>query len=240
MPERRLIHSAALVGAWLAGSLAAATPGGLQTIALAAEAPGATVAEASAMSTPSQLVERLRAGGCVIVMRHAKSPFAPPAARDADPGNARVERQLDAQGKADARALGMAVRALNVPIGPIYSSPTFRALETIRIARLGEPRIIEQLAESAHGMAGSAGESQAAWLRHAVAQPPPPGTNTLIVTHTPNIEGAFGKGMGNVQAGEMLVFLPEPDASGARGARPIGRMTIADWKSLAIDRPPHS
>src|SRR5690348_312004 len=86
--------------------------------------PPVSSAGAAPLSGP-ELIERLRAGGCVLVMRHARSPQAAPDARTANADNLRRERQLDQAGEADARALGTALRALHIPIGPIYSSPTY-------------------------------------------------------------------------------------------------------------------
>lgn len=195
---------------------------------LAAAALAARSTDAAALSG-AQLIERLRAGGCVLVMRHARSPNAMPDAHTANPDNPHRERQLDEAGAADARALGAAVRALRVPIGPIYSSPTYRARETIRLSRLGEPQIIEQLAESQRGMAGAAEHSQIEWLREAAKRRPPAHSNALIVTHTPNILGAFGSGAAGIRAGESLVFEPR----GARGTRLLGRISVAEWQRLA-------
>lgn len=174
----------------------------------------------SSSLAPQALARRLRAGGYVLVMRHAHSPLEPPSA--AEPGNSQHERQLDAAGKASARALGAALHALGIPIGPVYSSPTFRARETIKLAGLPSPTLVSQLAEGAHGMGSSAEESHAAWLREAVDRFPPIGSNTLVVTHTPNIVGAFGPRVANIQGNEMLVFVPE---SGRR-ARLLGRITV--------------
>jgi len=79
-------------------------------------------------------VRELQAGGYVLVMRHAEAPAGTPGASEAEPDNPRHERQLDARGKRQAAALGSALRRLRIPIGPIYSSPTYRALETVRLA----------------------------------------------------------------------------------------------------------
>src|SRR5262245_731028 len=84
----------------------------------------------------SQLLAALRQGGLVIVMRHATSPPQPPTRADANPDNAALERQLDEKGRADATALGVAWRELKIPIGKVLSSPTYRALETARLAQL--------------------------------------------------------------------------------------------------------
>lgn len=181
----------------------------------------------AAVSVP-QLVQKLRAGGCVLVMRHAESPLAAPSAVDAEPDNPHHERQLDKAGKASAQALGAALRQLRIPIGTIYSSPAYRAVETVRLAGLGSPVSVPELAEGARGMSGAAAEARITWLKSAVRIPPSARTNTLIVTHTPNILGAFGRDASGIQGGEMLVFRP---AGG--GAAFLGRIRIEDWRRLS-------
>lgn len=171
------------------------------------------------------LVRQLQKGGFVLVMRHAQSPDAAPTAKEAESDNTALERQLGAQGKTSARELGQALRRLRIPIGQIYSSPAYRARETLRLAGLGAPRLVMQLAEGPRGMQGSAGRAQMQWLQQAVTQVPSNGTNTLIETHAPNITGAFGPAAANIDAGEMIVFSPQ------RGTA-VGRMTVAQWKQL--------
>lgn len=180
----------------------------------------------------AELIGHLRSGGCVLVMRHARSPGALPEAHAAKADNHHRERQLDEAGEADARAFGAAVRALRIPIGAIYSSPTYRARETVRLGGLGEPQAIEQLAESKRGMSAAAEHSQVDWLREAITRAPPAHSNVLIVTHAPNIVGAFGDRAKDVQAGESLVFEPRPGA----GPRLLGRITIDEWRKLAGSR----
>jgi phosphohistidine phosphatase SixA len=201
------------------------------SVLAAALACAAQPALARPLSAPS-LLQRLRAGGCVLIMRHASAPRAEPDAHAAEPDNPRRERQLDDAGKADARALGAALRALHIPIGPIYSSPTYRALETIRLAGLGTPRIVAQLGEGEHGMLGAAEQPRLEWLRRAVKQAPPAGRNALVVTHTPNIVGAFGREAADIRAGEMLIF--QPDRAGK--AELLGRLTVKQWRDLARKR----
>jgi Histidine phosphatase superfamily (branch 1) len=47
-------------------------------------------------------------------------------------------RQLDEVGVASACAMGEMLRRLRIPIDQILSSPTYRALETVRYAKLGK------------------------------------------------------------------------------------------------------
>lgn len=187
--------------------------------------PAAGAAVAPVLSD-AQLLQQVRAGGYVLVLRHAQAPDTSPSAPEAEPDNPRRERQLSDNGKQSARELGAALHGLHVPIGPIYSSPTFRALQTIRLAQLGPARTVSQLAEGSRGMSGAAAQAQISWLRRAIERPPPAGSNTLIVTHTPNIVGAFGPEVADIAAGEMLVFEP-----GRRAL--VGRLTIDAWRRLA-------
>jgi hypothetical protein len=66
------------------------------------------------------------------------------------------------------------------------------------------------------------------WLRHAVTIAPRAGTNTLIVTHTPNILAAFGKEAANIAAGETLMFRPHGNGMPIL----VARIKIGEWPGL--------
>jgi phosphohistidine phosphatase SixA len=172
------------------------------------------------------LVNNLRQGGYVIVMRHASSPREVPDKQTANPDNTKPERQLDAVGRATATALGKALRDLRIPIGPVLSSPTYRALETIRYAQFGTPRTFPELGDNGQSMQGGT-EAQAAWLRTQVMQFPVSG-NTLIVTHLPNISGAFPDLASGMADGEALIFAPD----GTGTAHCIARVKIEAWSAM--------
>src|SRR6185295_5455968 len=78
----------------------------------------------------SALVTALRQGGYVLLMRHASSPPTPPTAGSAEHDNTKLERQLDETGRSSAQAMGGAIKALSIPVGEVWSSPTYRAQET--------------------------------------------------------------------------------------------------------------
>src|SRR5262245_60975102 len=91
------------------------------------------VAGASAAAGPD-LSRSLKAGGLVLVFRHAATDFTKP---DQDPvvvSDCSTQRNLSAQGRADARAIGRGVRRLGLPIGKVLSSAYCRTLETARLA----------------------------------------------------------------------------------------------------------
>jgi phosphohistidine phosphatase SixA len=175
------------------------------------------------------LLAALRGGGNVLVMRHASSPMQPPAPEDAASDNVTRERQLDERGRSTARAMGEAFKVLHIPVSPVFSSPAYRALETIRLAALGTPVTVQQLATEEHTMALGGGDtSRLEWLRKQVTLPPPGHSNALIVTHAPNIMGAFKSSAEGIADGETLVFRPE-----AGGVRLLGRVKIEEWPRLA-------
>jgi broad specificity phosphatase PhoE len=80
-------------------------------------------------------------GGYVLVMRHASSPREAPSKDIANADNTKLERQLDDSGRKGATLMGEAIRALRIPIGIVLTSPTYRAMETVRLARLDSPTV---------------------------------------------------------------------------------------------------
>ncbi|MGH2944836.1 MAG: histidine phosphatase family protein [Solirubrobacteraceae bacterium] len=146
------------------------------------------------------IVQELRDGGLVLVMRHAATESATPPSeslRSCD-----RQRNLSAAGREQARAIGEAMRALDVPIGDVRSSPMCRARDTARLA-FGRVEIDRDLVSP--GVIGTieADDRRAAALREMVHTAPPDGTNTVLVTHTGNIGAAFEE---SVDEGELLAY----------------------------------
>ncbi|HTK36319.1 MAG TPA: histidine phosphatase family protein [Caulobacteraceae bacterium] len=174
------------------------------------------------------LAAALRQGGYVLVLRHANAPMAAPDRAAADPGNRGLERQLDEAGKAEAAALGAGLRRLGIQVGDIYSSPTFRAQQTLRLAGLGPAKTVPQLDEGGQGMQAGVGAEQGAWLRAKAAEVPRAGTDILIVTHVPNLRAAFGDQANGAVPAEALVFHPD----GRGGAELVARLKVEAWATL--------
>lgn len=174
--------------------------------------------------TGEPLIAALRGGGAIIVMRHASAPRQAPDKAAANPDNPTAERQLDAAGRASAAAMGEALRRLKIPVGDVWTSPTYRARDTVRHAQLPPPQPVPELGDGGQSMQVAAA-AQAAWLEKKVTELPR-GTNTVLVTHMPNIAAAFPEA-GAVADGEALVFM----ADGKGGARLVGRVRIEEWPS---------
>lgn len=167
------------------------------------------------MLSEDALVIGLRQGGYTIVMRHASSPNAVPAGA--------TERQLDESGKAAAALMGKTLRELKIPVGEVLSSPTQRALDTAKSAGWTQPVPTPALGDNGQSMSGGTAE-QAEWLKARVKQAPKAGTNAVLITHMPNLRGAFPDIAAGVADGEALIF-------GTNGTI-AGRMKIEDWPKL--------
>jgi phosphohistidine phosphatase SixA len=165
---------------------------------------------------PPRLVAELREGGLTLVMRHATTESA--IDRQERLGSCALQRNLTDAGRAQARAIGEALRSLDVPIGDVRASPMCRTRETAELA-FGRARIDRSLVTP--GVIGTvAGDDRRAErLRALVREPVAPGANRVLVTHTGNI-GALGQ---SVAEGELLLY--------DRG-RLAGRIKPEEWPDL--------
>ncbi len=173
-------------------------------------------------SPQAALIRDLREGGHVLVVRHTTTESA--TDRVEVVGDCGTQRALNAQGRQEARELGAALRELEVPVGDVRSSPLCRTHETAALA-FGRTR--DDLGLVSPGVVGTEADdrARAVRLRERVASPPP-GPNTVLVTHTGSIGDAFGL---SVLEGEALVFGP---GGGEGGPVPAGRLTLQDLRDL--------
>jgi phosphohistidine phosphatase SixA len=189
----------------------------------------AFVVTAPAGQTSDQdVAQALRAGGLVLVVRHGAT-FTDQA--DTDPfnfDNIATQRNLNDKGKALAKAFGDALRQAGVPIGKVYTSKYNRAYETALIA--GFPDIEKTVDLTEGGLIVSPNENnrRAEALRKMLAVTPKDHTDTIIITHQPNIVAALGKDWFDVKEGETSIFRP---ADG--GYKLVARVQMDEWSRIA-------
>jgi broad specificity phosphatase PhoE len=181
--------------------------------------------------TPANLddvARALRAGGNVIVVRHGATH---PDQADTDPlnlDNVAKQRQLNDKGRADAKAVGDVFRSAGIPIGKVYSSRFNRAVETARLIGGKEPEATLDVTEGGQVVSPNENNRRTQAMRRMAGTPPAPGTNTLIVSHKPNIVDAFGKDWFEIKEGETSIFKPE----GGGKYSLVGRVQIDQWAAL--------
>jgi phosphohistidine phosphatase SixA len=187
---------------------------------------GVALTAGSAWGQPvGDVLEMLRGGGYVIVFRHGATH---PDQADTDPlnlDNVAKQRQLNDKGRADAKAVGEVFKAAGVPIGKSFSSRFYRAVETARLIGGKEPQATLDVSEGGQVVSPNENNRRTLALRAIVGTAPDPGTNTLVVTHKPNILDAFGKDWFEIKEGEASIFKP---AGGGKYA-PIARVQIGEW-----------
>jgi len=171
---------------------------------------GATVPSLAAPADQDrEIAQALRAGGLVMVLRHGAT-F--PDQADTDPlnfENIAAQRNLNEKGKALAKEFGEAMRRLGAPIGKVYTSKYNRAYETAVIAGFENIEKTADLTEGGLVVSPNENNRRSEAFRKLLATAPDPGTNTILITHKPNILDALGKDWFDVKEGEASIFRPE-------------------------------
>jgi phosphohistidine phosphatase SixA len=177
-----------------------------------------------------QLVESLRSGEYVIVVRHGAT-FSDQA--DTDPfnfDNIAKQRNLNEKGKELAKAFGDAIRQVGIPAGKVYTSNFNRAFETAVLAGFKDIEKTTDLTEGGLVVSPDENSRRAAALRKMLSQMPEKGKNTFLITHKPNIIDALGKDWFDVKEGEASIFKPEDGKY-----RLVARVQMEDWpKFVAV------
>lgn len=175
-----------------------------------------------------ELVQVLRAGGLVIVLRHGATRSDQVDVEPVDFGNIEAQRNLNDKGKAGAAAFGEAFRQIGIPVGRVYASQFNRAYETASLAGFKDVAKTADLTYSGPSKSPQVEQSRTAAFRTLLRTPPQPGTNTVLVTHTPNIIAALGSDWDQVKEGEASIFRP---ASGSYTL--IARVQMDEWSRIA-------
>ena len=186
------------------------------------------MAAPAARADDKDIAQALRAGGLVLVVRHGAT-FADQA--DTDPlnfDNVAAQRNLNDKGKALAKAFGDALRQAGVPIGKVYTSKYNRAYETAVLAGFPDIEKTADLTEGGLIVSPNENNRRAAAFRQMLAVAPKDHTNTILITHQPNIVAAFGKDWFDVKEGETSIFRP---ADG--GYKLIARIQMDEWPRIA-------
>jgi broad specificity phosphatase PhoE len=186
------------------------------------------VAVPSAYAEDKDIAQALRAGDLVIVVRHGAT-F--PDQADTDPfnlDNIAAQRNLNDKGKALAKAFGDALRQAGVPVGKVYTSKFNRAYETAVIAGFKDIEKTTDLTEGGLVVSPNENNRRAEAFRKMLASAPKAHTNTILITHQPNIIAALGKDWFDVKEGEASIFRP---ANG--GYTLVARVQMDEWPRVA-------
>jgi phosphohistidine phosphatase SixA len=188
------------------------------------------VAVPTARADDKDIAQALRAGDLVIVVRHGAT-F--PDQADTDPlnfDNIGAQRNLNDKGKGLAKAFGDALRQAGVPIGKVYTSKYNRAYETAVIAGFQDIEKTADLTEGGLIVSPNENGRRAEAFRKMLATAPRAHTNTILITHMPNITAALGKDWFDVKEGEASIFRP---ADGSY--KLVARVQMDEWPRIAAE-----
>jgi len=181
-----------------------------------------------AAADDTNIVKALRAGGFVIVVRHGAT-F--PDQADTDPlnfDNIAAQRNLNDKGKALAKDFGDAIRRAGVPVGKVYTSKYNRAYETAVMAGFKDIEKTADITEGGLVVSPNENNRRVDAFHKLLGTAPTPGTNTILITHKPNIVDALGKDWFDVREGEASLFRPENGSY-----KLIARVQMEDWPHMA-------
>src|SRR6266700_3237516 len=186
------------------------------------------VAVPAAHADDRDIAQALRAGDLVIVVRHGAT-F--PDQADTDPlnfDNTAAKRNLNDKGKALAKAFGDAIRQAGVPVGKVFTSKYNRAYETAVIAGFKDIEKTADITEGGLVVSPNENNRRIDAFRKLLSTAPTPGTNTILITHKPNIVDALGKDWFDVKEGEASILRPENGSY-----KFIARVQMEEWPHLA-------
>jgi hypothetical protein len=125
------------------------------------------------------LLSELRKGGYVIYFRHTSTDFSRDDSRSKSDDDCDNQRPLTDTGREEARQIGAAIRALQIPVEKVLASPRCRTMETAMLA-FGRA---EKASEVRGGPATPASADRYADLRRLLSTPVKPAANVVISSH---------------------------------------------------------
>jgi phosphohistidine phosphatase SixA len=170
------------------------------------------------------LFAALERGGYTIYLRHSITDLSQNDSSPIVVGDCTTQRNLSEQGRAQARAIGQAFKAMRIRVGSVVSSSYCRTRDTATLA-FGSAEPFAALYYSL-SLPKAAATKAAAELRQALSRAPAPGTNAVMVGHVSNARDVAGVWPKTEGGGIVL----EPVAN---GFHVIGTFTAAELLQAA-------
>lgn len=165
-----------------------------------------TLAMAGVDSDQAEMIERMKAGGHILMIRHALAPG------NGDPANFRIgdcstQRNLDDRGREQAGAIGKFLRSKGITSARVYSSQWCRCLETAELIDVGP--VAELPALNSFYELTRDREPNLKALKKFIAEQPSDGGVVILVTHFVTISAIANEA---VSPGEGVLLRLNTDA----------------------------
>lgn len=155
----------------------------------------------------TELIERMKAGGHILMIRHALAPgFGDPS--EFQIGDCATQRNLNDEGREQARMLGDWFRSQEIASARIFSSQWCRCRETAALLKMGpvtELRALNSFFEKTEDR-----EPNLTALRKFIARQDSKGELIILVTHQVTISAVADE---YVSSGEGVLLELKPDGN---------------------------
>jgi len=168
------------------------------------------------------LLDALRRGGYVLYFRHTSTDFGQNDDRMTGYEDCARQRNLTDAGRAEARAIGAAIRALGIPIGRVLASPFCRTRETAELI-FGRATV----SNAVRGGPAQADDDRYAELKTLFSTPVTGGVDLAIVSHGNPYRAIAGGPY--LAEGEAAVIEPR----GIEGFRVVAQIRKDEWPALS-------
>jgi len=164
------------------------------------------LAAAGVSADQTELIDRLKVGGHILMIRHALAPG------NGDPPNFKIgdcstQRNLDDTGRDQARNIGVWLRTNGIKSARVYSSQWCRCLETAKLMDLGPVQELAALNSFYEWIQDREPNLDA--LNEFISQQSAEGELIILVTHFVTITAIAGTG---VSPGEGVLLALHEDA----------------------------
>jgi phosphohistidine phosphatase SixA len=174
----------------------------------------------------------LKHGGFVVVFRHGKTNAISGSPEDKSPldlANCSDQAMLSEAGQDQARSVGRAFASAGIPVGNVLASGYCRAIEMARLAfghvETSDALLLRNFVPVAGAPVPPPWPKRVEMMKKLIATAPEAPTNTILITHFPNVNSALGV---QIDFGDAVIVKPD----GQGGARLIARIFASEWPSL--------
>ncbi|MCW8930586.1 MAG: histidine phosphatase family protein [Gammaproteobacteria bacterium] len=174
-------------------------------------------------SSLHELVTQLQKGGYVIYFRHAKTNLDQMDTDREKLNDCSKQRNLSDEGKQQAKLIGQAFKTLKIKINELYSSPYCRCIDTAHA--ISNNIIIDKNLRYLLGLDEINTNLLSEYLKKMILKQPTSNTNTVIVSHTANLQEA----MNLWPEPEGVAYIFKPDS---HQAQLVGKILPKQWAEI--------
>jgi len=186
----------------------------------------AFISPAAAGQPAPILLDALRQGGLILFFRHAETGSASPDQAQAVIGQCETQRNLSAEGRAQAVAIGALMRELDIPVGRVLASPFCRTMETASLA-FGRADVEQALSLPRHTGDAQALRTMGEALRGLIPDSLPARDNLVLVGHSYHLLAVGGPRLEPQGSIAVLRLM------GNGSMMLLGTLSPRDWAKLA-------